>query len=297
MMRKVRGMFWGSIVSILLAMFWLVLSSPGQAMASSVRMTYGFKPGAVYKVTEQHHDVGKTVTEMNMMGQPQKFENATDQVSSGTWTAKGTGKEGKGVKLAVEYGQHKGGQRWSSNKIQSDDMFAGSSAEVVIHPVKGFVSSAAKPDNDPTVGLIYQGRFAWMPPLPEGFIKKGDSFTHEYVLKSGMYNIKITDEYYLVEVKGNFATFDIETKQLMVIKMDQGPGGTGPMAGMTMADMKLAYKGDGTAVFDVKEGIFIEREGKMSYSNLDSSEGKASGMSFKTRMEGVAKFSWEMERE
>lgn len=292
-MKKHGGCWCSFIVSVSL----LLLSWPADAVASSVRMTYGFKPGVVYKVTEQHHDVGKTVTEMNMMGQPQKFENATDQVSSGTWTAKGVGKDGKSIKLAVEYGQHKGGQRWSSNKIQSEDMFAGSSAEVLVHPTQGFVKSVTKPEGDPTVGLIYQGRFAWMPPLPERFIKKGDSFTHDYVLKSGMYNIKITDEYYLVEVKGNYATFDMETKQLMVIKMDKGPGGAGAMQGMVLADMKLAYKGDGTAVFDIKEGIFVEREGKMTYSNLDSSEGAAAGMSFKTRMEGVTKFSWEMERQ
>jgi hypothetical protein len=281
-----------AIVSLFLAVSWNV-----DAGASSVRMTYGFTPGAVYRVTEQHHDVGKTFTEMNMMGQPQKFESASDQVSSGTWTAKAVGKEGGGVKLAVEYGQHKGGQRWSSNKVQSEDIFAGSSAEVVIHPLKGLVKSDVKPKGDATVELIYKGRFAWMPKLPEGFVTKGASFTHEYVMKSGMYNIKTTDEYYLVEVKGNFVTFDVETKQLMVIKMDQGPGGTGPMQGMALADMKLAYKGDGTAVFDFKEGIFIEREGKMSYSNLDSSEGASAGMTFKTRMEGVVKYKWEMERQ
>jgi hypothetical protein len=280
------------IVSLFLAVSWNT-----NVGASSARMTYGFKPGAVYRVTEQHHDVGKTVTEMNMMGQPQKFETASDQVSSGNWTAKGIGKDAKGVRLAVEYGQHKGGQRWSSNKVQSDDIFAGSSAEVLIHPLKGFVESVVKPQGDSTVELIYQGRFAWMPKLPEGFVTKGASFTHEYVLKSGMYNIKVNDDYYLVEAKGNIVTFDVETKQLMVIKMDQGPGGAGPMQGMTLADMTLAYKGDGTAVFDVKEGIFIEREGKMSYSNLDSSEGATAGMAFKTKMEGVVKYKWEMERE
>jgi hypothetical protein len=293
-MIKKHGKWWlCSIITVML----LILPGPDNAAASSVRMAYGFKPGAVYKVTERHHDVGKTITEMNMMGQPQKFENATDQVSSGTWTARGVARDKAGMLLLVEYGQHKGGQRWSFNKIQSDDMFAGSSAEVLIHPVRGFVKSTAKPEGDSTVELIYEGRFAWMPPLPDGFIRKGDSFTHDYVMKSGIYNIKITDEYYLAEVKGNYATFDVETQQLMLIRMDQGPGGTGPMQGMALTDMKLAYKGEGTAVFDIKDGIFIEREGKMTYSNLDSNEGAMAGMSFKTRMEGVTKFSWEMERE
>jgi hypothetical protein len=291
-MKGTGASLWCAIVSLLLAVSWSF-----DAGASSVRMTYGFTPGAVYRVTERHHDVGKTITEMNMMGQPQKFETASDQVSSGTWAAKAVGREAGGVKLAVEYGQHKGGQRWASNKVQSDDIFAGSSAEVVIHPRKGLVKSDVKPPGDPTVELIYQGRFAWMPRLPEGFVTKGSSFTHEYVMKSGMYSIKTTDEYYLVEVKGDFVTFDVETKQLMVIKMDQGPGGAGPLQGMALADMKLVYMGDATAVFDFKEGIFIEREGKMSYSNLDTGEGAAAGMAFQTRMEGVVKYKWEMERE
>ena len=291
-MKGRRGCLWSVIVSLFLVMYW---SADGGA--SSVRMTYGFTPGAVYRVTEQYHDVSKTVTEMNVMGQLQKFETSSDQLSSGTWTAKGVSKDDKGVKLAVEYGRHKGGQRWSSSKFQSEDIFADSSAEVLIHPLKGLVKSDVKPQGDSTVELIYQGRFAWMPTLPERFIKKGASFTHEYVMKSGMYNIKTTDEYYLVEVKGNFATFDVETRQLMVIKMDKGPGGTGPMQGMALADMKLAYRGEGTAVFDVKEGIFIEREGKMSYSNRGSSEGTTAGMAFKMKMEGVAKYKWEMERQ
>jgi len=287
----------GGSLGLWIVSFFLIMSLPADSAASSARLTYGFKPGVNYKVTEKHHDVGKTVTEMDMMGQPQKFETASDQVSSGTWTAKGLARDGEGVKLAVTYGQHKGGQRWSSNKVQSDDIFAGSSAEVVIHPLKGLVKYIVEPQGEPIIELIYQGRFAWLPALPEGFVTKGASFTHDYVMKSGIYNIKITDEYYLVEVKGNYATFDVETKQLMVVRMDKGPGGAGAVPGMPLADMKLAYQGEGTAVFDVKEGIFIEREGTMSYSNLDSSEGSAAGMTFKTRMEGVVKYSWEMERE
>ena len=287
----------GRSLGFLIISSFLIMSWPADSGASSARLTYGFKPGKVYRVTEQHHDVGKTVTEMDMMGQPQKFETASDQVSSGTWTAKGLARDGEGVKLAVTYGQHKGGQRWSSNKVQSDNIFAGSSAEVVVHPLKGLVKCTVEPQGDSTVELIYQGRFAWLPVLPEGFVTKGAFFTHDYVMKSGIYNIKITDEYYLLEVKGNYATFNVETKQLMVIRMDKGPGGTGSMPGMPLADMKLAYQGEGTAVFDVREGIFVEREGTMSYSNLDSSEGAAAGMTFKTRMEGVVKYQWEMERE
>lgn len=266
------------------------------ASGAPVSLRYGFRPGAVYRVTEQNHDVGKTITEVTMMGQVQRVETPTDQVSSGTWTARTAGRTGDGVVLAVEYGQHKGGQRWASEKVETQDVFSGSSASVVIDPTDGAVRFTVTPEGDETVELIYKGRFMWMPVLPAGGLKVGDTFTHDYVLSSGMFSIKATDEYYLAQVRGGFATFDVESKQLMVIRMDKGPGGTGPMGGMVMDDMKLAYKGEGTAVFDVGEGIFIEREGKMAYSNLESGKGATAGMAFATRMEGVMRYKWEMER-
>jgi hypothetical protein len=275
---------------------------PGLADAFSVRLQYGFKPGEMYKVTERHHDVGKTVTEMDVMGQPQKFETASDRVSSGTWTVKAVGKGGEGVKIEVNYGQHKGGDRWGSDKMDSARIFGESSAEVVIHPTKGAVKYNVRPADDQIVELMYKARFMWMPELPAGFVRKGASFTHEYVLKSGMYNIKSTDEYYLVEIKDGFANFDVETKQVSIIKLSEAPKPEGMPAGlgMNMADMKLAYKGEGTAVFDVKEGIFIEREIKMSYSDMGSTKGAAAmpgGMTFSSRTEGVVKYKWEMERQ
>jgi hypothetical protein len=295
-MKKLTVRFGAVMVCAVLALFWV-----GESEAASVKLRYGFKAGATYRVTEQNHDVGKSVTEMNIMGQQQKIETPSDRVSSGVWTAKVTGKEGGGVKLAVEYGQYKGGQRWAGNKTEIGDVFADSSAVVIVHPVDGAVKVVSTPAGDQMVDIIYQGRFGWMPELPEGSLKVGSEFTHDYVMKSGMYNVKATDEYYLAEIKGGYATFDVESKQLVVIKMDQGPGGAGAIQGMAMADMKLAYKGDGTAVFDLKEGIFIEREGKMSYSNLDSGQGNSTmpggGMAFSTKMTGVAKLKWEMERQ
>jgi len=159
---KSRGGRWLWLIFILFpGVLWT-----GDAAAFSVRMTYGFAPGEVYKVTEQYHDVGKTVTVMDMLGQPQKFETASDQVSSGIWTAKAVGRDDEGVRLAVEYGEHKGGQRWSANKIRSDDIFSRSSAEVVISPLEGLVGSTVKPAGDPAVELVYKSRFAWMP-LPD----------------------------------------------------------------------------------------------------------------------------------
>ena len=86
----------------------------------------------------------------------------------------------------------------------------------------------------------------------------------------------------------------------MVIKMSEAPATGGMPSAMGMSDMKLAYKGEGTAVFDLKEGIFVEREGKMSYSNMGSTQGTSpmpGQMAFSTRMEGVTKYGFEMERE
>jgi len=116
-------------------------------------------------------------------------------------------------------------------------------------------------------------------------------------MKSNRYSINTRDEYFLVEVKGNFVTFDVKTNQTMVVKLDKGTGSAGSLQGMDLVDIKLAYKGSGTAVFDIREGIFIEREGRMPYSSLDSGEGASSGVNVKTTMEGVLKYSWKMERE
>jgi hypothetical protein len=296
-MKRSRTFLTIIVMCLLLSLVWVV-----NGQAASAKLRYGFKPGTVYRVTQQHHDVGKTVTEMNMMGQQQTFESPSDRVSSGTWTMKAVGKTADGIKLQAEYGQHKGGERWSSNKVQSGDIFGNSSAEIIVHPVKGVVSVKASPSDDQYVEIIYMGRFAWMPELPEGGVNVGSEFTHEYVLKSGMYNVKVTDDYYVAEIKGGYVTFDVETREIAVIKMNsaQRPEGMPAGMGMDMADMKIAYKGEGTAVFDLKEGIFIEREGKMSYSNMDSTKGSSpmpGGMSFSSRMEGVSRYSFEMERE
>ncbi|UCF30550.1 MAG: hypothetical protein JSV26_10940 [bacterium] len=287
--------------AVFLTVILLAAGLPTEASGGSARLRYGFSPGKSYRVREMHHDVGKTVTVMNVMGQEQEFETPMDQVSEGVWSATVTGGGGSGVKLAVTYGKHKGGQRWSSDKIQSDDFFADSRAEVVIHPVKGAIGYSIKPD-EPTIDLIYRARFIWMPVFPEGSLSKGSEFSHEYVLKSGMYNIKSTDDYYLVEVKGGYAHFDVESRQVAVIRLTQ-PQGTGQIPagmGMNMSDMKIAYRGEGTAVFDIGEGIFVEREGKMSYSNMEGTKGSSpmpGGAAFSSRMEGTVKYRWEMERD
>ena len=56
-------------LAVLFPFLLVFLGYADDGSAASVKLRYGFKTGAVYRVTEQHHDVGKTVTEMNMMGQ------------------------------------------------------------------------------------------------------------------------------------------------------------------------------------------------------------------------------------
>ena len=196
-------------LTVIMAGAFFAIFLSGISHAASVRLSYGFNVGATYRVTEQHHDVGKTVTEINMMGQPQKFETSSDRVSSGTWTAKGVSKDSKGVKLVVEYGEHKGGDKWGVNMMDSARILGSSSADIVIHSTDGAVQYEVAPSAEQSVEVIYKSRFLWMPKLPKEFVRKGYSFTHEYVLKSGMYNIKSTDEYSLVGIKGNFVTFDV----------------------------------------------------------------------------------------
>jgi len=277
----------------------------GSAHAGSVKLRYGFKPGVSYKVLEKDHSVSKSITEMDIMGKKQRFETPMDRVGQSQWTVKAVSKEGGGIKLSTTYGQRTGGQRWSGDKIDTGemDMFKNSSAEVIVHPVDGPVRYTLTPAGDQIIDILYRGRFAWMPELPQGTVKEGSEFEHEYTLNSGMYNVKTTDEYYVAEVKGNYVTFDVEIRSVSVIKMDKAPGMDQVPAGMPvmkMDDMKIAYKGEGTAVFDLKEGIFIEREGKMSFSDMGSPKGSSAmpgGMTFSSRTEGVTKYSFEMERE
>ena len=279
--------------------------SMGSAHAGSAKLRYGFKPGASYKVTEKSHSVSKSITEMDVMGKMQKIETPMDRASQGEWIAKAVGKEGGGIKLSTTYGKHTGGQRWSGDKIDTGqmDMFKSSGAKIVIHPVNGAIKYTLTPPGDQIIDILYRSRFAWMPELPKGAVKVGSEFEHEYTLNSGMYNVKTTDEYYVAEVKGNYVTFDVEIRSVSVIKMDQAPGMQQMPAGMPvmkMNDIKMAYKGDGTAVFDLKEGIFIEREGKMSFSDMGSPKGSSAmpgGMTFSSRTEGVTRYSFEMERD
>lgn len=258
--------------------------------AASAKLRYGFKPGAVYAVHEQYHDVGKSIVDMEIMGQRQSMESPIDHVSEGRWTARAIGKgPGNSVRLAVDYGTQKGGDRWAaSGGAGSEQHFGDSKAEVTIDPVKGLTALATTPA-DPLLDLIYRGRFAWLPALPSGSIKPGDSFSHDYVMKTDTFTTKGSDEYTLDEISNGMAYFSVETRMVSVIRY--GGGGQGMGGPMAMGEMNIAYQGEGTAVFDLKEGIFIEREMKMGYGTQKPSTG-----AFSSTMRGTNRTRWEMER-
>jgi hypothetical protein len=172
-------------------------------------------------------------------------------------------------------------------------MFADSSASVTLDRQKGFISMTTKPADDPIVDAIYMARLAWLPAFPNKPLTVGDGFLHEYTVKGQMMTVKSEDDYTLDEIDGGLAYFTVETRQVTILDYSamqpQGmPQGMG--AGM-MSNMTLLYKGEGTAIFDIKEGIFIEREMKTSYST-----DKPSGGMMKMTMRGTVRDRWEMER-
>ncbi len=269
----------------------LALLLPLQAgWAASVKLRYGFHNGASYEVHELYHDVGSSTVEMEMMGQHQKMTTPIDQVSESRWNARvvGTAKGG-GVRLAMGYGKQKGGERWAANAGPgSEKLFGDSSAEVTIDPLEGMTALTTKPA-EPLYDGVYRGRFGWMPQLPEQALHTGDSFSHDYTIKGQGYTIKGSDEYTLEEIKDGIAYFDVESRQQMVIRYDNNVQGMGGPA--MMSEMRLAYKGEGSASFDIKEGYFSEREMKLAYTTPKPSSG-----AFASTMRGVIKQRWEMER-
>ena len=269
----------------------LLLLLPLQSgWAASVKLRYGFHSGASYEVHELYHDVGSSTVEMEMMGQHQKMTTPIDQISESRWSAKMIGKAGNGgLRLAMGYGSQKGGERWAASAGPgSEEMFGNSSAEVTIDPVKGMTALTTKPTGAMYDG-IYRGRFGWMPQLPSAALSTGDSFSHDYTIKGEGYTVKGTDEYTLDEISEGMAYFSVESRQVMVMRFGNTAQGMGGPAMMT--EMSMAYKGDGTATFNIKEGYFSEREMKLAYTTPKPSKG-----SFASTMRGVMKQRWEMER-
>lgn len=269
----------------------VLLLVPSLVFAQSATLKYGFKKGETYQVKQMHHDVGKSVTEMSFMGQNQVIETPMDNIFESAWQVKAVDKSSKGMKLTTSYGTNKGGERWGQQGQGGAQLFGKSTAEVMVHPLDGVVSLKTKPANDSTIELIYRTRFAWWPEFPTEALKVDDSFEHEYVIKAGMATMKGNDEYILDEVSGGLAYFTVESRLHTVYDYSANmPEGMGAMGGAG-GSMTLAYKGEGTAIFDLKEGIFVEREMKMSYATPKKSTGMMS-----TNMHGTTKERWEMER-
>ncbi|MFC1747450.1 hypothetical protein ACFL2V_01445 [Pseudomonadota bacterium] len=267
----------------------ILLCLPTLIQAQSATLKYGFKKGATYQVKQVNHDVGKSVTEMEFMGQKQVIETPMDNIFESAWQLKVVGKTGAGAtRLSTSYGQNKGGERWGQQGQGGAQLFGKSKAEVVIDPIDGLVSLKTTPANDDTIELIYRTRFAWWPELPEAPIKVNDSFEYDYVIKAGMATMKGSDEYILDEVSDGLAYFAVESKLLTVYdySANMPPGMSGAAGSMT-----LAYKGEGTAIFDLKEGIFVEKEMQMSYATPKASKGMVS-----SNIRGTTKERWEMER-
>lgn len=263
--------------------------------AASATLRYGFKDGATYTVKQLYHNVGNSVTTMNMMGQEQTIESPLNHTSKSSWSAKVKHKGGKAI-IDTDYGKQEGGERWGDPSGNSGaNPYGKSSARVTFDLQKGFVSLTTKPAKDPIVDNIYRFRFSWMPALPKKALKVGDSFTHDYTVKSGMITMKGEDEYILDEISDGIAYFTMESQSVVVYdysKLYQQQKNMPQGMGQMMGNMTLAYKGEGTAAFDLKEGIFIEREMKTSYTTKKS---KTPGMMINS-MRGTIRDRWEMER-
>jgi len=263
------------------------------AEAASVTLRHGFKSGASYTVNQVYHNVGSSVSEMNMMGQKQVIDTPLDHLSKSSWTAKASSKGGK-VVLALDYGKQSGGERWGDPAShQSEQMYGNSSARVTIDPLKGMVAMQTTPADDPIVDTIYRSRLSWLPAFPKKPLAVGNGFLHEYTTTGGMITMKSEDDYTLDEVRDGLAYFTIETRSVAVYdysKMYQQQNMPQGM-GAPMGEMTLLYKGEGTAVFDLKQGIFIEREMKTAYSTQKPTGGMVS-----MSMRGTVRDRWEMER-
>ncbi len=271
----------------------LLFSNSLQAASATLR--YGFKDGATYAVKQQHHNVGNSSVTMNMMGQERTMDSPVNHSNKSNWTARVKHKGGKMI-LDTTYGKQQGGERWGDPASGiGADIYGKSSARVTFDPRKGLVSMTTKPAKDPIVDNIYRFRFAWMPRLPKKALKEGDSFIHDYTMQSGMITTKGEDEYILDEISGGVAYFTVESQSVVVTdysklyKQEEGmPQGMGQM----MGSMTMAYQGEGSAAFDLKEGIFIEREMKISYTTKKS---KTPGAMINS-MRGTIRDRWEMER-
>ncbi len=278
---------------ILLPLTCLLTSNA--ALAASATLRYGFKDGATYTVKQQYHNVGTSVTTMNMMGQERTMESPLNHVTKNIWSVKAK-REGGKILLDTSYGKSEGGERWGDPSSGSGaDIYGKSSARATFDPTKGLVALSAKPAKDPIVDNIYRFRFAWMPKLPKKALKVGDSFIHDYTMQSGMITMKGEDEYILDEISGDVAYFTVESQSVVVhdySKLYQQQEGMPQGMGQAMGNLTMAYQGEGSAAFDLEEGIFVEREMKTAYTTKKS---KTPGLMINS-MRGTIRDKWELER-
>lgn len=264
--------------------------------AASLTLRHGFQNGADYRVSQLYHDVGNSMTEMAMMGQAQRFETPLDHQHKSLWMAKAK-RSGSAIELRMDYGQQQGGERWSDPANPTAQApYADSRATASLDPLKGLVALKTQPEGDPILDTIFRSRLAWLPRFPKQALKVGDGFTHEYVMKSGMLTLKSEDDYTLDEISQGLAYFTLETRSIAIydysaMQPQAQPGMPQGMGGAMAGSMTLVYKGEGTAVFDTKEGIFIERELKSAYRTQKASTGM-----MKMSMQGTVRERWEMER-
>ena len=273
----------------------MLLTTATTSWGASIKLRYGFKSGATYQVNTLNHNKGKSVVEMDIMGNKQVMETPLDRTDKSRWNMKVKHVSGGIMQLSMDYGKQQGGERWGKASSGGEQVFAGSEALVDIDPVEGMVKLVTTP-NDEITRVVYWGRLAWLPPLPKQTLKVGDSFSNDYKVKGEMMSMKGSDEYFLDEISKGMAYFTIESKMVTITHMPKMPAMGNIPSGMTppqSQDWVMAHKGEGSAIFDLKEGIFVEREIKYSYGQ--KGQNKSMGMSM-TSMHGVLKERWEMER-
>ncbi len=277
-----------------IAILALGLLTSAALQAASATLRYGFRDGATYTVKQQYHNVGTSSVSMSMMGQKQTMDTPVNHTSINSWSAKVSHKGDKMI-LDTSYGKTEGGERWGDPSGNgAGNIYGKSSARATIDPLRGMTALSTNPARDSIVDSIYRFRFAWMPQLPKKTLKVGNSFTYDYTVQSGMITMKGEDEYILDEIKDNVAYFTLESQSVVVqdySKLEQ-PEGMPEGMGSMMGNLTMAYQGEGTASFDLKEGIFVEREMQITYTTKKS---KTPGAMINS-MRGTIRDRWEMER-
>jgi hypothetical protein len=253
--------------------------------AGPAKLRYEFKNGGVYQVNIVQHNKGESAAKIGFGGDQKVMETPIDDVRKSSWVIKSSRIGGGVMQLTMDYA-----------KDQNDSStFAGSHAVVDIDPQKGMINIVTKPD-DSLTRAVYEPRFAWLPSLPVKALKPDDSFTSDYKVKGELVSMKGCDEYVLDEISNGIAYFTLESKLITINHISAMPKMENLPEVFTMPkalDWTLVYKGEGTAVFDLQEGIFIEREILYRYGQKGQNSGMGVTMN---NLRGTIKQRCEMER-